>query len=168
MHDVGGMLGAGAFIVFDDQRDVAAVAEGVARFLAVESCGLCVPCKEDGLALADLFGRVRRSDAGDHELDAIGDRLRTVANGARCNLAMQYELVLESILEDFDDEIRAHLHGGAPAAGPELIASIVDLHGDRATIDRRQADKQPDWTYGGHWSGKSPADLLGAGGTATS
>jgi NADH:ubiquinone oxidoreductase subunit F (NADH-binding) len=167
LQGVGGMLGAGAFIVFDDHSDIAAVAEGVARFLAVESCGLCVPCKEDGLALADLFGRVRRSEAGDHDLAAIRDRLRTVTNGARCNLAMQYPLALESILEAFGDEIQAHVHGGAPAAGPEFVASVADLHGDRATLDTAQADKQPDWSFDRRWSGKSPADRLSTGTTTS-
>ena len=167
MAGIGGMLGAGAFIVFDDHSDIAAVAEAVARFLAVESCGLCSPCKEDGLELAELFGRVRRSQAGDYELVAIRDRLRTVTNGARCNLAAQYELVLESILDDFDEEIRAHLHG-APAGAPELMASLAELHGDRAVLDTAHVGKQPDWTFDRHWSGKTPADRLGVGGTADS
>ena len=160
MESVGGRLGCGAFIVFDERTDMAAVAEGVARFLSIESCGLCVPCKEDGMALADLFGRVRRSQANDRDLVAIKDRLRTVAYGARCNLATQYELVLQSVLDDFADEIDAHVHGGAAAAAPELIASIVDIDGSVAVLDESHARKQPDWTFAAHWSGKSPADRL--------
>jgi NADH-quinone oxidoreductase subunit F len=160
MQSVGGRLGAGAFIVFDDNSDLAAVAEGVARFLSIESCGLCVPCKEDGLALADLFGRVRRSQAGDRELAAIDDRLRTVTNGARCNLATQYQLVLQSILDDFGEEIDAHVHHGAPPAESELIASLTDVDGSVATLDESHLDKQPDWSFDKRWSGKSPADRL--------
>ncbi len=38
---IGSGLGASGFIVFDDHADFAAVAHGVARFLAVESCGQC-------------------------------------------------------------------------------------------------------------------------------
>jgi NADH:ubiquinone oxidoreductase subunit F (NADH-binding) len=160
MEGVGGMLGAAAFIVFDDRSDMAAVAEGAARFLSIESCGLCVPCKEDGLALADLFGRVRTSRADDHDLKAIHDRLRTVTTGARCHLASQYQLVLESILDLFDDEIAAHIHGDAAPAQAELVASIADLDGSVATLDESHLDKQPDWTFDKRWSGKSPADRL--------
>ena len=83
MRSVGGRLGCGGFIVFDDHTDMAAVAEGVARFLSVESCGLCIPCKEDGLALASLFGRVRSSHATTDDLAAITARLETVVEGAR-------------------------------------------------------------------------------------
>jgi NADH:ubiquinone oxidoreductase subunit F (NADH-binding) len=158
LRDVGGMLGAGAFIVFDDRDDMAAVAEGVARFLSIESCGLCIPCKEDGLALADLFGRVRRSQADRHDLDAIRDRLRTVTNGARCNLATQYELVLQSVLDDFGDQLLAHVEGGAPPAEAILVASIADLDGSRVRLDEAHRRKQPDWSFDRRWSGKSPAD----------
>ena len=36
-----------------DASDMAAVAAGVSRFLAVESCGQCSPCKLDGENLAE-------------------------------------------------------------------------------------------------------------------
>jgi NADH:ubiquinone oxidoreductase subunit F (NADH-binding) len=160
MQSVGGRLGCGGFIIFDDHSDIAAIAEGVARFLSIESCGLCVPCKEDGMALADLFGRVRRSQANDHDLAAIRDRLQTVVDGARCNLATQYQLVLQSALDNFADEIDAHVQGRAPAAAPELIASIVDIDGPVATLDESHDRKQPDWTFEARWSGKLPADRL--------
>jgi hypothetical protein len=29
-----------------------------------------------------------------------------------------------------------------------LITKIIDLVDDRFTLDRRQREKQPDWTYG--------------------
>ena len=52
MIRIGSGLGAGGFIVFDDESDLVAVAHAAARFLAVESCGQCEPCKLDGLAIA--------------------------------------------------------------------------------------------------------------------
>lgn len=160
MHSVGGRLGCGGFIVFDDHSDIVAVAEGVARFLSIESCGLCVPCKEDGMVLADLFGRVRRSQANDRDLVAIRDCLRTVVDGARCDLATQYQLVLQSALDNFAGEIDAHVHGSAAAAAPELIASIVDIDGPIAILDEAHSRKQPDWTFEARWSGKLPAERL--------
>ncbi len=164
MQSIGAQLGCGGFIVFDDQSDMAAVAESVARFLSIESCGLCIPCKEDGLALADLFGRVRRSDANDTDRAAIDDRLRTIDNGARCNLATQYQLVLQSILDTFGDEIDHHVQRTVPAAMPEFTTTIVDIEGSRAILDESHHDKQPDWTFEPQWSGKSPADRLSSSG----
>lgn len=158
MARVGARLGCGGFIVFDDHDDMAAVAEGVARFLSVESCGLCVPCKEDGLALTELFGRIRRSQADDRDLAAIRDHLRTIDDGARCGLAAQYRLVLQSILDKFGAELAAHVDGTVPAASPVLVATIVDINGSRATLDESHRQKQPDWTFEARWSGKFPPE----------
>lgn len=158
MQAVGSQLGCGGFFVFDDHTDMAAVAASVARFLAIESCGLCIPCKEDGLALAGLFDAVRRSSATDRDLTGIDDRLDTVDYGARCHLATQYKLVLKSILDRFGEEVEAHVHHGAPAARPELITTIVDIRDGRAVLDKSHGSKQPDWTFDARWSGKSPAD----------
>ena len=52
MRDAGTGLGSAGFIVFDDRTDPVAIARGISRFLAVESCGQCEPCKRDGLGIA--------------------------------------------------------------------------------------------------------------------
>jgi NADH-quinone oxidoreductase subunit F len=160
MDAAGAGLGAAGFILFDDATDLAAVAQGVSRFLAVESCGQCTPCKQDGLAIADLLDRVRRSDAADLDLVDIAERVRTVADGARCFLGHQHQRVIGSVLELFPEVLRAHVEGRVGEVEPELIAPIVDFDGDRAVLDERQREKQPDWTYGGVDSGQSPADRL--------
>ncbi|MGH9151608.1 MAG: NADH-ubiquinone oxidoreductase-F iron-sulfur binding region domain-containing protein, partial [Acidimicrobiales bacterium] len=163
MEAAGSGLGAAGFIVFDDASDLAAVAYGVSRFLAVESCGQCTPCKQDGLALASLLDRIRRSEADEHELQAVQDHLATVADEARCFLAHQHQRVVGSVLALFPDEVRAHVAGGAPAAPDELVAPIVDIADGVAVLDARHAGKQPDWTYADTYSGQSPADRVDRG-----
>jgi hypothetical protein len=158
MAAIGSGLGCGAFVVFDDETDFAALAAGVARFLAIESCGQCTPCKQDGLALAELFDRVCRSDAGNDELAAIDDHLTTVADSARCNLASQYQAVLRSILTDHRDQVEAHARGNAEGVDLTLVAPIVDLVDGVATLEESHLAKQPDWSYDAVWSGQSPAD----------
>jgi NADH:ubiquinone oxidoreductase subunit F (NADH-binding) len=158
---IGSGLGSAGFIVFDDTVDVTAVAAGVSRFLAIESCGQCTPCKQDGLQLAGLMDEVCRSEAEDHDLETIKKRVSTVADGARCYLATQHQNVLASLLELFPDDVAAHLSGEAPAVEPELIAELVDIDEDRATWDERHREKQPDWTYDEEYSGKVPAERYG-------
>ncbi len=158
MESIDTGLGAAGFIVFDDATDLVAVAHGVARFLAVESCGQCTPCKQDGLALADLLDQLRRSEGGETALAAVHDRVSTVADNARCYLAVQHQRVIDSILRLFPDQLRAHASGTAEPVKPELIAAIVDLDGDLAELDAKHADKQPDWTFDDTYSGQSPAD----------
>jgi NADH:ubiquinone oxidoreductase subunit F (NADH-binding) len=158
LEAVGSGLGAAGFIVFDERDDLAAVAHGVARFLAVESCGQCTPCKQDGLAIAAALDRIRRSDAAETDLDVVADRVATVADGARCFLAQQTERVIGSVLRLMPEVLGAHLVGAA-AAEPYLVAPIVEIESDRAVLDEQHAAKQPDWTYDEVDSGRSPADL---------
>jgi NADH-quinone oxidoreductase subunit F len=158
MAAIGSGLGSGGFMVFDDRADLVAVAAGVSRFLAVESCGQCTPCKQDGMVISDLLARVGRSDAGERELAAIRARVDTVANSARCFLATQHQVVVASILEQFPDEFGAHLSGTAEPVEPRLIAELVDIKGAEAVLDERHRDKQPDWSYDAEDSGQAPAD----------
>jgi NADH:ubiquinone oxidoreductase subunit F (NADH-binding) len=160
MRDAGTGLGAAGFIVFDDTVDLASVAHGVARFLAVESCGQCTPCKQDGLAVAELLDRVRRSEANEIDLVAVNDRLLTITDGARCNLASQQQIVIGSVLGSFPDALRQHIDGTRRAVEPYLIAPIVDIEHDRAVLDVQHAAKQPDWTFDETYSGAAPADRI--------
>jgi NADH-quinone oxidoreductase subunit F len=160
LDEIGGGLGCGAFIALDDRTDFASLAAGVARFLAVESCGQCTPCKQDGLALSRSFERLCRSDADEGTLEEIGSRLLTVTDSARCNLAYQYPVVLRSIVDHFGGELAGHLDGSSDPAPPDLVAPIVELEDGRATLEALHRDKQPDWTFEPVWSGESPADRL--------
>jgi NADH-quinone oxidoreductase subunit F len=163
MDAIGSGLGAAGFIVFDDTSDLAAVAFGVSRFLAVESCGQCTPCKQDGLALAALLDRIRRSEGDEHDLESVRDHLATVADEARCFLAHQHQRVVQSVLALFPDQVRAHVTGGAAGVEPELIAPILDIVDGVAVLDEKHAGKQPDWTFADTYSGQSPADRVDQG-----
>jgi NADH-quinone oxidoreductase subunit F len=160
MRAAGAGLGAAGFIVFDDADDLVAVAAGVSRFLAVESCGQCRHCKDDGLVLAGLLAHLTASRIASDELAELRNRLDLVTEGARCNLATQQQVVVGSVLERFPDVVAAHADGQAPAVEPVPIAAIVDLVDGRAVLDDAQRTKQPDWTHDEFDSGQWPADRL--------
>jgi NADH-quinone oxidoreductase subunit F len=160
MRAIGSDVGTGGYIVFDDHDDEVAVAAGVARFLAVESCGQCAACKGDGLELADALTRLARSHAHPDDLDRIRERLTTVADGARCNLATQQQVVVGSILERFADQVDAHARGDEAGVDPEPIAPLREIAEGVAVLETRELAKQPDWTYDPVYSGQWPADRL--------
>jgi NADH-quinone oxidoreductase subunit F len=163
MRAVPSGLGAGGFIVFDDTTDFASVAAGVARFLSVESCGQCTPCKQDGRGIAERLARICRGQADDKDLAEVRDLLDTVADGARCFLATQQEQVVRSIVASFPRAFELHLTGRSQPVEPALIAPIVDLAADVAVLDERHAQKQPDWTFDATDSGKTPVERLAEG-----
>jgi NADH-quinone oxidoreductase subunit F len=158
MSGIGSGLGAGGFIVFDDETDFVAVAQAISRFLAVESCGQCTPCKQDGGAISVALDRVRRSEGHESDLVLIDERLRSVADGARCALATQQQVVVGSVLRLFPEPFKAHADGERPAAPAELVAELVDIADGVAHLDEHHQDKQPDWSYDPVDSGQSPVD----------
>jgi NADH:ubiquinone oxidoreductase subunit F (NADH-binding) len=158
---VGSGLGTGGFIVFDDETDLIAVAQGIAHFLAIESCGQCVPCKSDGRAIADALDTVRASTPIDGVVDELARRFSTVDDGARCALAGQQRAAVASLVELGRESFDAHVAESVSAVGRFVVAPIVDLVDGRAVVDSKQVDKRPDWTYRGEDSGAVPADLYG-------
>ena len=161
MQAAGSGLGAAGFLVFSDADDLAAVAAGVSRFLAVESCGQCTPCKQDGLAIADILTRTVCGEARPGDDEELASRVSTVGDEARCALAGQQQTVIGSLLSLFPDAVQAHFEDAAAPDDPVLIASLVDITDDgRAIVDEGHRNKQPDWTFDEIYSGKSPADRL--------
>ena len=121
----GSGLGAGGFIVFDDDSDLVAVAHAVARFLAVESCGQCEPCKLDGLAIAEHLDAIRTSNATERDLTAVEQKLQTVARGACCFLAHQHQRVVASFLAEFPDAFAEHITGHRASVTSQSIRVIT-------------------------------------------
>jgi hypothetical protein len=120
----------------------------VSRFLSVESCGQCTPCKQDGLALTEVLDRIRRSapDGADGaQLPVLAAR---VTDGARCYLAQQHQHVVESLLTRFPDALAAHLDGTADGAEPFPIAPLLDIVEGEPVLALDQLDLAPDWGAG--------------------
>jgi NADH:ubiquinone oxidoreductase subunit F (NADH-binding) len=158
MQAIGSGLGAAGFMVFDDATDMVSVAHGAARFLAVESCGQCTACKQDGLAIAAILERMRESEPRPDDVDELVSRLETVTDGARCYLATQTQRVVGSITEQFSDSVAAHVDRSAGAAAEYPIAAIRELDDGVVLLDEDELRKQPDWSHEPEDSGQSPAD----------
>jgi len=160
-RDAGSWLGSASFIVFDDAADMVAVAAGASRFLAIESCGQCEPCKLDGLELADRLATLTRNDGTADDVAHVRRRIGTVGDRARCTLAGQHQAVVGSILDAFPDELEAHATHRTEPAEPVLVTEVREIDDEGvARWDPDFARKQPDWTYDEEWSGKVPADLF--------
>ncbi len=158
MAAAGSGLGSAGFIVLGSRTDPVAVTAGASRFLAVESCGQCTPCKSDGLAMAAILAALSRGEAVASDLDELRRRVDSVTVEARCTLATQQQVVVASLLDRFPESVAAHLDKRA-GADPAVVAELVDIDDQGvATVDERHAAKQPDWTYDPTDSGEYPAD----------
>jgi NADH-quinone oxidoreductase subunit F len=60
---VGGTIGAGTVMVFDDTVDLRQVLRRIGEFFAHESCGKCYPCQMGTQRQAEILGRIARGQA---------------------------------------------------------------------------------------------------------
>jgi hypothetical protein len=120
----------------------------VSRFLSVESCGQCSPCKQDGLSITSVLDRLRTSAPNDDDLEVLTVLASRVTDGARCYLAQQHQNIVQSLLEHFPDALAAHADGRASEAGSYPIVPLLDIVDGEAVLDLDQLDVPPDWVSG--------------------
>jgi NADH:ubiquinone oxidoreductase subunit F (NADH-binding) len=146
MVAAGSGLGSAGFIVYDDTACLLQVARILSRFLYVESCGQCPPCKLGTGAITDALDRLG-AEGTMRDLAVIQERLPIVTDGSRCYLPAEEQAVVSSILRTFPDDIADHLEGRCRRRHDLPIPKIVDIADGVVTYDARQAEKNPDWTY---------------------
>jgi NADH-quinone oxidoreductase subunit F len=149
MKSIGSGLGAGGFTVFDDTACPVRIAETFTRFLYVESCGQCPPCK---LHSGDISGILTRIDLGDADAGDLQDvlvRCSMVTDGQRCGLPDGVRTIVPSLIDEFRSEFEAHLNGrGCSLPRDILLPKISRYHpASSFEFDSRQSLKRPDWTY---------------------
>lgn len=145
---IGSGMGAAGFIVYDDTACMVETAYRFSRFLYVESCGQCPPCK---LGSGEITAALERIEAGageEADLRAIQGWLARVTDGARCFLATEEQQVVGSVLRAFPEEFAEHVAAhGCPRPGGRPMPKLVDLRGGEVAYDESFWHKRPDWTY---------------------
>jgi len=112
VRGAGSMLGAGGIMVFDDTRDMVAVAHSCMEFFAHESCGKCFPCRIGTERLTErLAGTAGPGEltAWKAEVDDIGEVMKATS---ACGLGMAAPLVTESLMRYWPELVAAHVAAG--------------------------------------------------------
>jgi NADH-quinone oxidoreductase subunit F len=148
LEERGSALGAAGFAVYDDTADMVAVAAELTRFLAVESCGQCPPCKRGSMELTEVLTRIAQGAGSDGDLGRIEALLASVTDSNRCYLGTEVQRVVASVLREFPDDFAAHLEGRPPIERDIVVPKVVEIDTDGAVVyDERHRLKLPDWTY---------------------
>lgn len=77
---------AGAFMVFDDSRDMFEVARNFVHFFAHESCGFCTPCRVGTSMLKQTMDKVAAGHGTQYDLREIENLDRVLQTGSHCGL----------------------------------------------------------------------------------
>ncbi|MDQ3991332.1 MAG: SLBB domain-containing protein [Actinomycetota bacterium] len=149
MAAVGSGLGSGGFVVYDDSACIVAVALAFSRFLYVESCAQCPPCKHGSREITEALERIEEGGGAEADLDLIQARARTVTDGQRCYLPTGESLIAQSVLQLFATELKEHLGRPCPSDRDIAVPKMADYDEDagRFAYDDRYPSKRPDWTY---------------------
>ena len=77
---------AGAFMVFDDSRDMFEVARNFVHFFAHESCGFCTPCRVGTSMLKTTMDKIAEGHGTQHDLAEVENLDRVLQTTAHCGL----------------------------------------------------------------------------------
>lgn len=145
---IGSGIGSGGFVVYDDSTCMVDAAYRLSRFLSIESCGQCPPCKLGSSAITEHLERIETGVGQQADLDAIVGWLTRVTDGNRCYLAVEERQLVSSVLRAFPEEFDAHLEQHrCPRPRRLPIPKLLDLAGGAAVYDESFWRKRPDWTY---------------------
>jgi [NiFe] hydrogenase diaphorase moiety large subunit len=77
---------AGAFMVFDDSRDMFEVARNFAHFFAHESCGFCTPCRVGTQVVARLMDKLATNHGSPYDINEMFKMHRLMQGASHCGL----------------------------------------------------------------------------------
>lgn len=127
LSEAGSMMGSGGLIVMDERTCMVDLARYFLKFLAEESCGKCLPCREGIPQLLRLLTDLTlgRGQSGDIEL--IEELSLGLKETALCGLGKTAANPVLSTLRYFREEYEEHLDGFCRAGVcRELFAYEID------------------------------------------
>lgn len=102
-------LGTGAMIVVSEGTGIVKRVTDYVDFFAGASCGQCPSCKIGTHQISGLLQRLDTGEGRRTDLEALINLCRILPGSGRCGLIDGAVTVLESSLDKFMDEYRAHL-----------------------------------------------------------
>ena len=104
LAEIGGMLGHGGVVVFDDSVDLAQQARFAMEFCAVESCGKCTPCRVGSVRGVEIIDRVIAGNEREFNLALLDDLCDTMMAGSLCAMGGLTPYPVRSALKYFPED----------------------------------------------------------------
>ncbi|TGD76038.1 formate dehydrogenase beta subunit [Mangrovimicrobium sediminis] len=101
---VGGMLGHGGLVLFDDSVDMARQARFAMAFCTEESCGKCTPCRIGAVRGTELLDRVIAREAPHSELALLEELCDTMEQASLCAMGGMTPAPVRSALAHFPED----------------------------------------------------------------
>lgn len=101
---IGGTLGHGGIVVFDDSVDMAKQARYAMQFCAVESCGKCTPCRIGSTRGVEAMDRIIAGKNAEQQIHLVRDLCDLLLNGSLCAMGGMTPFPVLSALNHFPED----------------------------------------------------------------
>jgi NADP-reducing hydrogenase subunit HndC len=124
----GSMMGSGGMIVTDEDTCMVDFARYFLRFLADESCGKCLPCREGIYEMLKILDRICEGRGGTGDIELLEELAEVVRDASLCALGTTAPNPVLSTIKYFRDEYQAHIEENRCPAGvcKALISYQID------------------------------------------
>jgi NADH:ubiquinone oxidoreductase subunit F (NADH-binding)/NAD-dependent dihydropyrimidine dehydrogenase PreA subunit/(2Fe-2S) ferredoxin len=125
---VGSMMGSGGMIVMDENTCMVDTARYYTNFLAHESCGKCVPCREGTRQMLRILNNITSGLGEEGDLPLLEELSDFMESASLCALGQSAPFPVKSTLKYFRAEYEEHIREKRCQAGvcSALIAYDID------------------------------------------
>ncbi len=109
LNRAGSMMGSGGLIVMDEDTCMVDTARYYTHFLAHESCGKCVPCREGLRRMLDILTDISNGDGRDGDIELLEEMAEVLQAASLCALGKSAANPVMSTIRYFRDEYEAHI-----------------------------------------------------------
>jgi NADP-reducing hydrogenase subunit HndC len=128
LSKVGSMMGSGGMIVMDEDTCVVDVARYFVDFLAYESCGKCIPCREGLYQMLRILNRICDGEGREGDIELLVTLGEMMNECSLCGLGQTASNPVLSTIKYFKEEYEAHIKDKRCPAGvcKALINYYID------------------------------------------
>jgi len=124
----GSMMGSGGMIVMDENTCIVDTARYYTEFLAQESCGKCVPCREGLRQMLKILNNITNGQGKEGDIELLEELSEFIQEASLCALGQTAPNPVLSTIKHFRDEYEAHIKETRCPAGvcKALIGYFID------------------------------------------
>jgi NADH:ubiquinone oxidoreductase subunit F (NADH-binding)/(2Fe-2S) ferredoxin/NAD-dependent dihydropyrimidine dehydrogenase PreA subunit len=123
---LGSIMGSGGMIVMDEDTCMVDTARYFLDFLADESCGKCIPCREGIRQMLNILTDITEGRGKKEDIELLKELAKVVSSVSLCALGQTAPNPVLSTLQYFPDEYLAHIEEKRCPAG--VCKSLVSYY----------------------------------------
>lgn len=136
LRAAGAVMGSGGMIVADETTCMVEFATYFMRFVCLESCGKCPPCRIGSTRLKEVLERITSGQGKPEDLVEIRNLAKGMQDGSLCGLGQLAPSPVLSVLRHFESEFWAHIsEGRCPAASCQQLVRSPCVSACPAGVD---------------------------------